>query len=169
MASIVSPVRVVRSVGNWPELGSDMPKGGDLGQSKLRAKHHQLRDNQRLTPLAGTLTQAAQPRRSGREVVDVPDHFCGDAGWPSSDVLHGLYQPASGSYGWTARWQRYRILCGSLPSMASRPESEHKPALLAATYAVVLFSIIVQGSPLGMVARRTVDISGKRHDASAPP
>lgn len=35
----------------------------------------------------------------------------------------------------------------------SLPESEHKPALLAATYATVLFSIIVQGSTLGVVAR----------------
>lgn len=51
----------------------------------------------------------------------------------------------------------------------SVPESEHKSALLAATYAVVLFSIIVQGSTLGFVARRTVDTPGKRGDASAPP
>ncbi|TXN33540.1 sodium:proton antiporter [Methylobacterium sp. WL19] len=38
----------------------------------------------------------------------------------------------------------------------SIPESEAKPIILAATYAVVLFTIIVQGSTLGMVARRTV-------------
>ena len=36
------------------------------------------------------------------------------------------------------------------------PDFPAKPSLLAATYAVVLFSIIVQGSTLGMVARRTV-------------
>ncbi len=36
------------------------------------------------------------------------------------------------------------------------PDSPAKPAILAATYAVVLFSIVVQGSTLGMVARRTV-------------
>ena len=36
------------------------------------------------------------------------------------------------------------------------PEGPAKPAILAATYAVVLFSIIVQGSTLGFVARRTV-------------
>ena len=42
------------------------------------------------------------------------------------------------------------------------PDSPAKPALLAATYAVVLFSIIVQGSTLGAVARRTV-----RPDAAA--
>ena len=38
----------------------------------------------------------------------------------------------------------------------SLPESAVKPAILAATYAVVLFSIIVQGSTLGIVARRTI-------------
>jgi monovalent cation:H+ antiporter, CPA1 family len=38
----------------------------------------------------------------------------------------------------------------------SVPESEAKPAILAATYAVVLFTIIVQGSTLGMVARQTL-------------
>lgn len=36
----------------------------------------------------------------------------------------------------------------------SMPESEAKPAILAATYAVVLLTIIVQGSTLGVVARR---------------
>ncbi|CAO4170847.1 Cation/H+ exchanger transmembrane domain-containing protein [Methylorubrum aminovorans] len=50
----------------------------------------------------------------------------------------------------------------------SIPDTEPKSALLAATYAVVLFSIIVQGSTLGFVARRTVDTPGKRGDASAP-
>ena len=38
----------------------------------------------------------------------------------------------------------------------SLPDSAAKPAILAATYAVVLFSIIVQGSTLGIVARRTI-------------
>jgi CPA1 family monovalent cation:H+ antiporter len=38
----------------------------------------------------------------------------------------------------------------------SVPDSPAKPAILAATYAVVLFSIIVQGSTLGIVARRTI-------------
>ena len=38
----------------------------------------------------------------------------------------------------------------------SMPESEAKPAILAATYAVVLFTIIVQGSTLGFVAQRTL-------------
>ena len=38
----------------------------------------------------------------------------------------------------------------------SVPESDAKPAILAATYAVVLFTIVVQGSTLGMVARRTL-------------
>ena len=45
----------------------------------------------------------------------------------------------------------------------SVPDSEAKPAILAATYAVVLFSIIVQGSTLGMVARRTIRMDGRRH------
>ncbi|MCJ2072378.1 sodium:proton antiporter [Methylobacterium sp. J-030] len=38
----------------------------------------------------------------------------------------------------------------------SIPESEAKPAILAATYAVVLFTIVVQGSTLRFVARRTL-------------
>lgn len=38
----------------------------------------------------------------------------------------------------------------------SLPDSAAKPAILAATYAVVLFSIIIQGSTLGIVARRTI-------------
>ena len=35
------------------------------------------------------------------------------------------------------------------------PDGEAKPTILAATYAVVLFTIIVQGSTLGALARRT--------------
>ena len=50
----------------------------------------------------------------------------------------------------------------------SVPEGEHKPALLAATYAVVLFSIIVQGSTLGLVARRMVDGAGGSRSSPAP-
>jgi monovalent cation:H+ antiporter, CPA1 family len=38
----------------------------------------------------------------------------------------------------------------------SLPEGTTKPVLLAATYAVVLFTIIVQGTTLGLVARRTL-------------
>jgi CPA1 family monovalent cation:H+ antiporter len=41
------------------------------------------------------------------------------------------------------------------------PDSPAKPAILAATYAVVLFTIIVQGSTLGIVARWTVGQVGK--------
>lgn len=48
------------------------------------------------------------------------------------------------------------------------PEGEHKPALLAATYAVVLFSIIVQGLTLGIVARRTVNGAKGSHNTPAP-
>lgn len=46
----------------------------------------------------------------------------------------------------------------------SVPENPAKPALLAATYAVVLFTIVVQGSTLGLVARRT--LRGDRHDST---
>ncbi|MEO7151469.1 MAG: cation:proton antiporter, partial [Burkholderiaceae bacterium] len=38
------------------------------------------------------------------------------------------------------------------------PEHPVKPIILAATYAVVLFSLIVQGSTIGRVARRTLKI-----------
>jgi CPA1 family monovalent cation:H+ antiporter len=38
----------------------------------------------------------------------------------------------------------------------SLPESEAKSVVLAATYAVVLFTIVVQGLTLGAVARRTL-------------
>ncbi|WP_264048732.1 cation:proton antiporter [Methylobacterium flocculans] len=42
----------------------------------------------------------------------------------------------------------------------SVPESDAKAAILAATYAVVLFTIIVQGSTLAIVARRTLATPG---------
>jgi CPA1 family monovalent cation:H+ antiporter len=38
----------------------------------------------------------------------------------------------------------------------SLPDNSSKPPILAATYAVVLFSIIVQGSTLGLVTKKTV-------------
>jgi CPA1 family monovalent cation:H+ antiporter len=38
----------------------------------------------------------------------------------------------------------------------SVPDSSARPAILAATYAVVLFSIVVQGSTLGIVAKKTI-------------
>jgi CPA1 family monovalent cation:H+ antiporter len=38
----------------------------------------------------------------------------------------------------------------------SLPDSAAKPTILAATYAVVLFCIIVQGSTLGIVAKKTI-------------
>lgn len=41
----------------------------------------------------------------------------------------------------------------------SLPEMAAKPMLLAATYGVVVFSIVVQGSTLGLVARRTLKAS----------
>ncbi len=46
----------------------------------------------------------------------------------------------------------------SVALVLSIPDSDAKPFILAATYAVVLFSVIVQGSTLGMVARRTVRV-----------
>ena len=39
------------------------------------------------------------------------------------------------------------------------PDNPAKSAILVSTYAVVLFSIVVQGSTLGWMARRTVDLS----------
>lgn len=47
----------------------------------------------------------------------------------------------------------------------SVPDSPDKPVILAATYAVVLFSIIVQGSTLGLVAKWTSLPAGDRHTA----
>ncbi|MEO5757700.1 MAG: sodium:proton antiporter [Mesorhizobium sp.] len=44
----------------------------------------------------------------------------------------------------------------SIALALSIPEGAAKPSILAATYAVVLFSVIIQGSTLGYVARRTV-------------
>lgn len=43
----------------------------------------------------------------------------------------------------------------------SLPDNQAKPLILEATYAVVLFSIIIQGSTLGIVARRTVAAATK--------
>ena len=37
------------------------------------------------------------------------------------------------------------------------PDNPAKSAILVSTYAVVLFSIVIQGSTLGWVARRTVN------------
>jgi len=39
----------------------------------------------------------------------------------------------------------------------SLPESDYKPLILAATYGVVIFSIIVQGLTVKNVVQRTVD------------
>lgn len=44
------------------------------------------------------------------------------------------------------------------------PDGSAKPIILAATYAVVLFTVIVQGSTLGMVARRTLRLDGPGGD-----
>ena len=52
----------------------------------------------------------------------------------------------------------------SVALVLSVPDNPAKPAMLAATYAVVLFSIIVQGSTLGNVARWTVK-AGQRGQA----
>jgi CPA1 family monovalent cation:H+ antiporter len=41
------------------------------------------------------------------------------------------------------------------------PDSPSKSAILAATYAVVLFTIVVQGSTLGVVARWTLGQVGE--------
>jgi CPA1 family monovalent cation:H+ antiporter len=49
----------------------------------------------------------------------------------------------------------------SVALVLSVPDNPAKPAMLAATYAVVLFSIIIQGSTLGKVARWTVN-AGQR-------
>ena len=38
----------------------------------------------------------------------------------------------------------------------SVPDTPARPMILAATYAVVLFTIVVQGTTLGRVARRTL-------------
>ncbi len=44
----------------------------------------------------------------------------------------------------------------SIALVLSVPDSEAKPLLAIATYAVVLFSVIVQGSTLGIVAKHTL-------------
>ena len=60
----------------------------------------------------------------------------------------------------------------SVALVLSVPDNPAKPAMLAATYAVVLFSIIVQGSTLGSVARWTVKAgqrkASRRRRAIAP-
>jgi CPA1 family monovalent cation:H+ antiporter len=45
----------------------------------------------------------------------------------------------------------------SIALVLSLPEQAPKSTLLAATYAVVLFTVIVQGSTLGWLARKTID------------
>ncbi|RZL41596.1 MAG: sodium:proton antiporter [Variovorax sp.] len=48
----------------------------------------------------------------------------------------------------------------SVALVLSLPESPFKAALLAATYAVVLFTIVLQGSTLGLVAKYTLERPG---------
>ena len=50
----------------------------------------------------------------------------------------------------------------SVALVLSLPESPFKAALLAATYAVVLFTIVLQGSTLGLVAKYTLERPGVR-------
>lgn len=50
----------------------------------------------------------------------------------------------------------------------SVPDSPDKPIILAATYAVVLFSIVVQGSTLGLVASRTIPAEAGSDAAPEP-
>ncbi|RZA30862.1 MAG: sodium:proton antiporter [Proteobacteria bacterium] len=50
----------------------------------------------------------------------------------------------------------------SVALVLSLPESPSKAALLAATYAVVLFTIVVQGSTLGLVAKHTLERPARR-------
>ena len=48
----------------------------------------------------------------------------------------------------------------SIALALSLPEVAKKPALLAATYAVAVFTVLVQGGSLGLVARRQVPKGG---------
>ena len=48
---------------------------------------------------------------------------------------------------------------GGISVALSISESDAKPDVLAATYTVVLFKIIVQGTTFGLVARRTLSSS----------
>jgi CPA1 family monovalent cation:H+ antiporter len=50
----------------------------------------------------------------------------------------------------------------SVALVLSLPESQAKALLLAATYAVVLFTIVVQGSTLGLVAKHTLTRSDEK-------
>ena len=52
----------------------------------------------------------------------------------------------------------------SVALVLSLPESPSKAALLAATYAVVLFTIVVQGSTLALVAKHTLKRSDVREE-----
>ena len=56
---------------------------------------------------------------------------------------------------------RFKNVSNRVALALSIPEGPFKAPILAATYAVVLFSIIVQGLTLGRVIRRTVPGAGK--------
>lgn len=49
----------------------------------------------------------------------------------------------------------------SIALALSLPETEYKPGLLAATYAVAIFTILVQGGSLGVVARRRARVPAR--------
>ncbi len=78
---------------------------------------------------------------------------------------------------WSSRWMSTRnvpfltwagVRGGISVALAlSIPAGPAKPSILAATYAVVLFSVIVQGSTLGFVARRTILIKDPKEPVPA--
>ena len=130
---------------------------------------------------AGLRVRALDPDRRGAELGPVPAHRPGGSGaalrgerarssppapCPSCSLarLVAVSTPLL-AFRWgghlSARNVPFLTWAGvrggiSVALALSIPESDAKPAILAATYAVVLFTIVVQGSTLGMVARRTL-------------
>jgi CPA1 family monovalent cation:H+ antiporter len=54
----------------------------------------------------------------------------------------------------------------SIALALSLPEVAEKPALLAATYAVVVFAIVVQGLSLRSVVKRTATPQGQKQEST---
>lgn len=76
---------------------------------------------------------------------------------PSTFDLIALLLVVSALLGWlNHRYVRLPHATGLLVLALSLPDNPFRPLILSATYVVVLFTIVIQGTTLGHVARLTL-------------